>query len=80
MRKNRPRYCLDHSVYVTMKGPDRYRRQAWCEKHLGPRYDLLENPEGVWALYWAGIDRMREEEFRFKNEADAIMFTLRFVQ
>lgn len=80
MKKGRSRYCLDHSVYVPARSDNCYRRQAWCEKRLGPRYDLLENPEGVWAIYWAGIDRVREEEFRFKNETDAIMFTLRWVQ
>lgn len=41
----------------------------WCSKYLGTR-DQQYNT-GVWRYYGMG-------EFEFKNEADAVMFSLRW--
>ena len=73
----RVRDSLTHRVYVTKRKDFSYKE--WCEEHFGPKFDVLENKDGVWTIVWAGPYRARQDEFRFKNEADAMMFTLKWL-
>lgn len=74
--KKHHHYDLVHTVYVPRRSDLVYC--DWCLKHFGRQYDLIEYREGTWTVMWAGPDRMRDYEFRFKNSRDAFLFKLRW--
>jgi hypothetical protein len=67
-------------VYVPMQNlRNVYRSRAWCEKQFGKQIDV-DNLTGSWTYVWAGVERMREYEYRFAREQDAVLFSLKWLR
>lgn len=70
-------------------------KAAWCQEKFGPQFSILNRkdevdahgPHGVWHYVWAGISYNATKKeygsktylFSFDHEADAIMFSLRWL-
>jgi hypothetical protein len=71
---------LTHEVFIN-KSKHRAAKR-WCEEHLGNRWDILENREGIWSLFWGPADKDNEWQshyrFCFAEESDALWFSLRW--
>jgi hypothetical protein len=52
---------------------------AWCEQHLGKRWNVIDNRDGAWAMFWAGVDMAKHYRFCFAEERDAMLFSLRWL-
>jgi hypothetical protein len=49
---------------------------VWCEERLGKRWSVVDNREGTWCCFWSGKMNPSTYRFQFKNEQDAILFSL----
>lgn len=56
-----------------------YLVDAWLEKNVGPKWNVLQNPYGVWSVFWAGPRSDTKYVYDFAEERGAIWFTLRWV-
>jgi hypothetical protein len=60
--------------------------EPWCEQQFGKRWCFINNREGVWSVFWTGM-ALHEREIKyttkyrylFKNEKDAMLFSLRWL-
>lgn len=52
---------------------------AWCEQQFGTRWNVIDNRDGSWAMFWAGVDMAKYYRFCFAEERDALLFTLRWL-
>lgn len=55
----------------------------WCKQQFGDRWSVIDNRQGVWRCFWTRKLKSGEYdrsvyEWSFKNEKDAILFTLRW--
>ena len=55
----------------------------WCKQQFGDRWSVTDNRQGVWRCFWTRKLKSGEYdrsvyEWSFKNEKDAILFTLRW--
>lgn len=70
-----------YTVHVTMKGlRDVFAVKNWCIEQYGKQFDVVDNRTGTWSYCWAGVERMRQYEYQFAREQDAVMFSLRWLQ
>jgi hypothetical protein len=72
---------LEYKIYSDVKP---HLTHKWCVDQLGPRWDVFDNREGRWAVFWVGPPRKRVStnhkayEYLFAREQDAVMFALRW--
>jgi len=54
--------------------------EQWCREHWGKRWGAIDNKKGIWCCFWAGFRGPNAGKYRFsfRNEADAVLFTLRW--
>ena len=78
--KNRALKRLTHEVFIH-KSKHREAKH-WCEEHLGKKWDLLDNRDGTWSMFWgpAKKDNGWQSHYRFcfAEESDALWFSLRW--
>lgn len=68
-------------VYVPMQNMRNvFDTRDWCHGQFGPQWGLLDNKTGLWTYVWAGVERMREYEYRFAREEDALLFSLKWMK
>lgn len=53
--------------------------EKWCSSNVGERWFAVGRKTGVWTCFWAGRDAPKNYFWYFKNEKDAMMFTLVWV-
>jgi hypothetical protein len=60
--------------------------ESWCEQQFGKRWGPIDNHDGVWTVFWTGMGLHEREikyttkyRYLFKNEKDAMLFTLRWL-
>jgi len=56
-----------------------WEADLWCSDNFGERWFATDNKEGVWTCFWAGIEAPKNYVWHFKNEKDAVVFSLRWV-
>jgi hypothetical protein len=68
---------LGHEIIV----PTGHSRgaSAWCEEQFGTRWNVIDNRDGAWAMFWAGVDMAQHYRFCFAEERDAMLFSLRWL-
>jgi hypothetical protein len=67
---------LDHIVFVH-KSQQR-AAAAWCQEHLGPRWNIIDGRGGRWTCFWAGNKDWARYRFYFASDKDAVMFSLKW--
>jgi len=50
----------------------------WCEQHLGPRWNVMDNRTGTWCCFWAGSSDFEYYDFYFLNERDMVWASLKW--
>lgn len=48
----------------------------WCEEKFGKRWSVTENRKGTWCCFWSGRSIPGTYKWHFKNEQDALLFSL----
>lgn len=76
------RYRSTDFVHRILLPKHRHQWQAdqWCREQFGDRWEATGNRSGRWCVFWRGL---RDEdsslyEWLFVNEADALLFALRW--
>ena len=66
-------------VHQVILGKENLQRQIdWCTEKFGKRWSAIDNHEGTWTCFWAGVDSPRNYRWLFKEEKDLVMFALRW--
>ena len=56
--------------------------REWCESRFGTQWNAISRtPEerlGTWTVFWCGPNQPKDYRWHFKNEQDAVIFTLRW--
>jgi hypothetical protein len=75
-RHNRGLRKLDHEIMIE----DRRHVDAerWCRSNLGKRWEVIGHQEGLWACFWGGRGAHDKYRFCFAQEADAVLFALKW--
>jgi hypothetical protein len=60
--------------------------EPWCIEHFGKRWNPADNCDGTWSVFWTGMGVHEREikyvtkyRYLFKNEKDAMLFSLRWL-
>ena len=53
-----------------------HKQIVWCEERFGKRWSAIDNKQGIWCCFWSGRKNPGTYRFEFKNEQDAILFSL----
>lgn len=66
-----------YSVYT---GKMTYETNLWCEQYIGKQNNIRILGGGDWACFWQGYENGEHRRYKwfFRNEKDAILFTLRW--
>lgn len=56
-----------------------HEAEQWCIKNIGERWFSVGRKTGNWTCFWAGRDDPKSYRWHFKNEKDAVMFSLRWL-
>lgn len=65
-------------ILVLSKMKNQWEADAWCTEQFGPRWNIVDNREGVWCCFWRGRGNPGSYEWLFCNEKDATLFALRW--
>jgi hypothetical protein len=66
-----------HTILAPNKPTVGHHKQIkWCEERFGKRWSVIDNREGIWCCFWGGNKLPGMYRFEFKNEKDAILFSL----
>lgn len=69
-----------HDWYTVLvpKKPSKghYDETSWCEEKFGKRWSVIDNRDGKWCCFWNGTNKPAWYRFHFKNEQDALLFSL----
>lgn len=69
-----------YTIQVPKSRGDRHWEQTqWCEQQLGKRWCAIEHRSGVWRCFWGGRSIPGIYKWDFKNEKDALLFSLRWL-
>ena len=68
---------LDHEIWINER--KHVDAERWCRTHLGKRWNVIDQRDGRWACFWAGREAHDKYRFCFAQEADAIVFALKWV-
>jgi hypothetical protein len=56
-----------------------WQMNQWCQEQFGPRWEATGNQSGRWCVSWLGLQEdYTVYEWLFVNEADALLFMLRW--
>lgn len=69
---------LDHEVWIDER--KQLHAERWCRQQLGKRWNVIDEREGRWVCFWGGPDRHTKYRFCFAQEADAIVFALKWYE
>jgi len=58
------------------RGDRHWEQTQWCEQQFGQRWSVVDNREGTWCCFWGGRSIPGKYRFEFKNEQDAVLFSL----
>jgi hypothetical protein len=75
-RQRRALRKLDHEILV-----DAHKHRdagAWCQQQFGKRWEVIGHSDGYWCMFWAGREAHDKYRFCFAQEADAIVFALKW--
>lgn len=50
----------------------------WCVEQFGKRWNVIDNRQGKWTLFWAGPNQRKKNVWRFADEKDSMLFILRW--
>ena len=67
---------------VMPKHQKQWEVDLWCKEQFGPRWSAVSNRAGVWCCFWIGTRAGEDSgkyEWLFEREADAILFSLRWL-
>lgn len=68
---------FDYTITVGKSRGDKHWEQTkWCEEKFGKRWCAIENRGGVWRCFWGGRSIPGVYKWDFKNEKDAMLFSL----
>jgi hypothetical protein len=70
------RYRNFEWLLITDKA-NHWKAVEWCEQQFGARWSAINNRSGTWCCFWAGRKQPESYEWRFQNEQDALLFSLR---
>lgn len=62
---------------ITLPARCKYDAHRWCTSQFGVMWRPVSNPDGLWKVTWSETQH-DHNEWHFKNEKDAMMFTLRW--
>lgn len=66
------------NVILLPRMKSQWEADAWCEQNFGKKWSVVDNRDGVWACFWYGSKAPGTYEWLFKNEADAVLFRLKW--
>ena len=69
-------------VVIMPKHRKQWEVDRWCVEQFGPRWSAVSNRAGVWCCFWIGTraeENSGKYEWLFEREADAILFSLRWL-
>ena len=52
--------------------------EQWCVDNIGERWFAVGRKTGNWTCFWAGKDNPKYYNWHFRNEKDAVFFSLRW--
>lgn len=64
--------------YIVTTKKLKHEADQWCTKNIGERWFAVGRKTGNWTCFWAGRDDPKSYRWYFKNEKDAVMFSLRW--
>lgn len=71
---------FQYTIQVPKSRGDRHWEQTqWCEEKLGKRWSAIDYRSGVWRCFWGGPRTPGFYKWDFKNEKDALLFSLRWL-
>ena len=68
---------LEH--YVLIDANKHRAAGNWCQTQFGKRWEAISDPTGAWTMFWAGREDRDKYIFHFADEADALIFTLKWL-
>lgn len=68
-----------HQIQLS-KIQHQWQVDQWCQEQFGPRWEATGNQSGRWCVFWRGLHQEDYSlyEWLFVNEADALLFVLRW--
>ena len=73
---------LDYEILVPRRNnaAEEVMMSTWCAKQWGPRWDAIDNREGLWTMFWAGPD-VKPSSYRwcFDTQEHANWFALKWL-
>lgn len=72
---------MNHLPYTISIHKSKQREaERWCSDHLGKRWSVVDNRQGVWCCFWAGTrtEHPGYYDFHFLNERDMCWVALRW--
>jgi hypothetical protein len=73
-----PHYVVRHK----QSEQELWAMRCWCTEHIGPQWSIEDRNwgkrNGTWSVIWCGPENFRNYQWMFKNEADAVLFALRW--
>lgn len=73
------RTSLDFPHYFLLPKNNQWEQDQWCTENFGKRWSVVDNREGVWCVFWRGLDHHGMYEWYFQHEQDAARFILRWM-
>ena len=79
-KRDRSLRRLKHKVLMKAQPSfDSRSAKNWCKETIGKSWDCMDHTEGQWACFWAGRNDPQCYVFHFADEANALIFTLKWV-
>ena len=80
VQKRKERRGLSNLEYeVWLDQHKQIHAERWCQQQLGKCWNVIDEREGRWACFWGGRDSHWLYRFCFAQEADAVLFALKWV-
>ena len=67
-------YKIDVMPTISM----RIAMGSWCEDQFGSPWQAVGDPHGRWCYFWCGPRDHAYYRFQFREQADAVLFALRW--
>ena len=67
-----------HKIEVTGDLWMRIAMASWCGDQFGPPWNAVDNRDGRWCFFWCGPRDHAYYRFHFRDQADAVLFALRW--
>lgn len=66
---------LPYTVITKKLGPE---AEQWCKERMGERWYAVGRKTGNWTYFWEGRTAPKNYKWHFRNERDAVIFSLRW--